>query len=198
MRARVVSVNTLPATAAATTLGYHCFRGVARERTTFIVHAEGDGERDDAVTRGGGLGAFYTVVPIRPRWRGERRSLRTLPGVSLRPPIAFNTRPRRLSRPTDAFRLHPDIRTYGMALSRRQLEDAREGLGRRGGGARERGRARDHERRRDVPGAPTASSAVHRADASDTRRGRGRARGEVRSISHWSPYDGVRVVNADP
>ena len=55
MRARVVSVNTLPATAAATTLGYHCFRGVARERTTFIVHAEGDGERDDVVTRGGGL-----------------------------------------------------------------------------------------------------------------------------------------------
>ena len=51
-----------------------------------------------------------TLVPIRPRWRGERRSLRTFPGVSLRPPLAFNTRPRRLSTPTDAFRLHPDIR----------------------------------------------------------------------------------------
>ena len=33
-------------------------------------------------TRGGG--AFYTLVPIQPRWRGERRSLRTLPGVSRR------------------------------------------------------------------------------------------------------------------
>ena len=22
--------------------------------------------------------------------------------------------------------------------------------------------------------------------------------GQARSISHWSPYDGVRVVNADP
>ena len=38
--------------------------------------------------------------PIRPRRRGERRSLRTLPGDSLRPgSLAFNTRPRRLSTP---------------------------------------------------------------------------------------------------
>ena len=43
------------------------------------------------------LGTFYTLVPIRPRSRGGRRSLRTLPGASLRPPLAFNTRPRRLS-----------------------------------------------------------------------------------------------------
>jgi len=34
------------------------------------------------------VGAFYTLVPIRPRRRGERRSLRTFPGVSLRPPLA--------------------------------------------------------------------------------------------------------------
>jgi len=48
-------------------------------------------------------GAFYlTLVPIRPRWRGERRSLRTLPGASLRPHHAFNPdTPRRLSTPTD-------------------------------------------------------------------------------------------------
>ena len=51
-------------------------------------------------------GAFYTLVPIRPRWRGERRSLRNLPVVSLRPAIAFNPRPRRLSTPTDAFQRH--------------------------------------------------------------------------------------------
>jgi hypothetical protein len=45
-------------------------------------------------------GAFYlTLVPIRPRWRGERRSLRTFAVVSLRPPLAFNTRPRCLSTP---------------------------------------------------------------------------------------------------
>ena len=41
-----------------------------------------------------------TLVPIRPRRRGERRSLRTLlPGASLRPPLAFDPRPRRLSTP---------------------------------------------------------------------------------------------------
>ena len=44
-------------------------------------------------------GASRTLVPIRPRWRGERRSLRTFPGVSLRPALAFNPRPRRLSTP---------------------------------------------------------------------------------------------------
>ena len=36
------------------------------------------------------LGASRTLVPIRPRPRGERRSLRTLPVASLRPPFAFN------------------------------------------------------------------------------------------------------------
>ena len=63
-------------------------------------------------------GAFCTLVPIRPRSRGERRFLRTFPGVSLRPPVAFNPRPRRLSTPTDAFQLHPDVRSYGTTQSR--------------------------------------------------------------------------------
>eukprot|EP00982_Pelagococcus_subviridis_P004159 29082-Pelagococcus_subviridis.AAC.4 len=45
-------------------------------------------------------GAFYlTLVSIRPRWRGERRSLRTFPGASLLPSLAFNHRPRCLSTP---------------------------------------------------------------------------------------------------
>jgi flavorubredoxin len=39
---------------------------------------------------------LLALVPIRPRPRGERRSLRTLPVVSLRPHLAFNARPRRL------------------------------------------------------------------------------------------------------
>ena len=68
--------------------------------------------RDAARRRRRARGAFYTLVPIRPRRRGERRSLRTFPGVSLRPPLAFNPRPRRLSTPTDAFQLHPDIRSH--------------------------------------------------------------------------------------
>jgi hypothetical protein len=59
---------------------------------------------------GGGYDAD-TLVPIRPRSRGERRSSRTLPGVSLRPPLAFKPRPRRLSTPLltpfNSTRLHP-------------------------------------------------------------------------------------------
>jgi hypothetical protein len=48
-----------------------------------------------------GPGAFsFTPVPIRSRLRGERRSLRTFPGDSLRPgSLAFNPRPRCLSTP---------------------------------------------------------------------------------------------------
>jgi len=70
--------------------------------------------------KGGLKGAFYTLVPIRPRRRGERRSLRTLPGASLRPgSLALDPRPRRLSTPkSDAFQLHPDIiASYGTAQS---------------------------------------------------------------------------------
>ena len=62
---------------------------------------------------------FCTLVPVRPRRRCERRSLRTFAVVSLRPHLGFNTRPRRLSTPTDAFELHPDIASYGRALLRR-------------------------------------------------------------------------------
>jgi lysyl-tRNA synthetase class 2 len=55
----------------------------------------------------GDKGAFYlTLVPIRPRRRGERRSLRPLPGVSLRPPHGFNPRPRRRSTPVQRVPLH--------------------------------------------------------------------------------------------
>jgi hypothetical protein len=78
-------------------------------------------------------GAFYTLVPIRPRRRGGRRSLRTFAVVSLRPPRAFNARPRRLSAPPDAFELHPDNRLYGTAPSLRRR--AVPGRVRGGGGA---------------------------------------------------------------
>ena len=40
--------------------------------------------------------------------------------MSLRPLLGFNPSPRRLSTPTDAYELHPDIRLYGTAL---KLED---------------------------------------------------------------------------
>jgi hypothetical protein len=99
------------------------------------------------------LGAFYTLVPIRTRWRGERRSLRTFLGASLRPPLAFIPRHRRLSTPTDAFELHPDVRSYGMALR------GRPGAARapQGTHTADEGRAREAEgygeqRARDVRG----------------------------------------------
>jgi hypothetical protein len=71
-----------------------------------------------SVRRASLAGAFYTLVPVRPRRRGERRFLRTSAVVSLRPPPAFNPRPRRLSTPPDAFQLHPDVRLYGTTLRR--------------------------------------------------------------------------------
>jgi hypothetical protein len=107
-------------------------------------------------------GAFYTLVPIRPRRRGERRSLRTLPGASLRSPLAFNTRPRRLSTPTDAYELHPDIALYGTTRRRRRTGRCiRIGsTGRRGGPTttrrrrRPRGRPRGRRSRRTTTAAP--------------------------------------------
>ena len=43
--------------------------------------------------------------------------------MSLRPPLAFNPRPRRLSTPTDAFQLHPDIQSDAKAEWRKNVLD---------------------------------------------------------------------------
>jgi len=200
-------------------------------------------------------GTFYlTLVPIRPRWRGERRSLRTLPGASLRPSLAFNPRPRRLSTPSDAFQLHPDIALYGTTLrtafrrrrrlrrpadprahraagvkppppsSRRRRPRRRLGVAQRVDRVRvgrvpaglERA-ARRRRRRASSRGAPPARARVRDAavvrlrpaaadvlerarDARDAARVRRRARlgAQARSVVHWSPYDRVGAVNADP
>jgi len=115
--------------------------------------------------RGGESGAFYTLVPIRPRWRGERRSLRTLPGASLRPSLAFNPRHRRLSTPTDAFQLHPDIALYGTTLrSSRTSPPRRRRRGsprrKRRGSRRRKRRARKPRRRRGRRGRSDEDSAA--------------------------------------
>jgi hypothetical protein len=87
--------------------------GVARPRTLLVgalprarLGRDGRGRRGARARptqrRAEMRGAFcaLTLVPIRPRRRGERRFLRTLsPGVSLRPPLGFDLRPRRLSTP---------------------------------------------------------------------------------------------------
>jgi hypothetical protein len=164
-------------------------------------HARDFSKETNAVSAASG--AFYTLVPIRPRWRGERRSLRTFPGVSLRPPLVFNPRPRCLSTPTDAFQLHPDIALYGTTLRaarpRRHRARGQPRRGRRHGlGPRVPRDVREVESR-----AGELVAGV-RGDA----RGRGResvgvARRRRRVVQgafslHWSPYDPVRAVNADP
>jgi len=67
---------------------------------------------------------LVTPVPIRPRSRGARRSLRglLLPGVRFSPPITprcFQSRHTAtpLNSPTDAFKLHPDVASYGQTPS---------------------------------------------------------------------------------
>ena len=123
------------------------------------VHAAGAAAAAAAETE---FGAFYTLVPIRPRSRGGRRSLRTFAGASLLPPLAFNPRPRRLSTPTDAFQLHPDVRLYRTALFLGGPVRAR-----RRGEARARARARGAPR--DARRGARAHRAADAADAEDAR-----------------------------
>ena len=90
----------------------------------------GRAARDEAAVRARRRrreGAFiFTLVPIQPRSRGERRSLRTFPGVSLRPSLAFNPRPRRLSTPLlTPFNSTPDIRRFVSVAKARGGEGAR-------------------------------------------------------------------------
>ena len=53
-----------------------------------------------------------------------RDSLRTLPGASLRPSLGFNPRPRRLSTPTDAFELHPDVSSQARSAAAPKSKEA--------------------------------------------------------------------------
>ena len=121
---------------------------------------------------------FFTLVPIRPRWRGERRSLRTLPGASLLPHLAFNPSPRRLSTPTDAFQLHPDGRVARSRGRRREETtgrlDRRRGRARRARAPRGRERGRRGELRR---GRGRGRDARDRLPDADEGRIRGRFRG---------------------
>ena len=65
---------------------------------------------------------LITLVPVRPRSRDERRFLRTFsPGARHSPPIP-RFRSRHTSTPfnsaSDAFELHPDVRSYGQLPKR--------------------------------------------------------------------------------
>jgi hypothetical protein len=174
--------------------------------------------------------SLITPVPVRPRSRSERRSLRTFAVVSPPPPLGFDARPYDAFRLhlTSAHRLHPDIRRsrYGtndpqsatkeavrrcvadverdgevarsalrVALAREAFdaaeaeeEDARETV------AAEEAKRRKEE---EVKKKREAVDEAHRlAELEDARRELANAN-QVRSI-HWSPYDPVGVVNADP
>ena len=88
----------------------HAARASRTLRGRALVAASSENEETTTIITNNGLlrplressGAFYTLVPIRPRRRGERRSLRTFPAVSPPPGslASFNPdTPRRLSTP---------------------------------------------------------------------------------------------------
>ena len=86
-----------------------------RRRRTRRTSAISSSSRANAVR----ASSFLTLVPIRPRSRGERRSLRTFAGASIRPRHAFNPRPRRLSTPLlTPFNSTPTGEGLGSAMLR--------------------------------------------------------------------------------
>jgi superfamily II RNA helicase len=149
---------------------------IAAAAAAGVPRADDDSNSDDDES-----GASHTLVPIRPRWRGERRSLRTLPGTSLRPPHGFNTRPRRLSTPPDAFQLHPDFRLYRTALRDRRV------------GRRRRRRRRELRPGRDAA-LPDRAEGEGRGDAARDRRDEERRRASTRGEVE-QPEEG-KVVDA--
>jgi hypothetical protein len=133
-------------------------------------------------------GAFYhlTLVPVRPRRRGERRSLRTFsPGVRLSSPTLRSQYPPStpFNSASDAFQLHPDVRSYGPStLSRVARVPVHRRRGRR---VRERDEREEDDarvRRRRVRGAahggPGRAESVraHAESESHPARRRRRAR----------------------
>ena len=118
-------------------------------------------------------GAFYliTLVPVRPRSRGKRRSLRNLlPGVRLSPPITPRFQSRHTATP---FNFNRRLSTPPRRSSAR-IERERDGI--RGGGRGAAAERVETRRRRVV--AEAAEVARRRARASPvTERERDRPRG---------------------
>ena len=150
--------------------------------------------------------SHLTLVPIRPRSRCGRRFLRTFsPGDSLRPgSLAFNPdAPRRLSTPllTPLNSTPTFVASYGTRLIRQAGDVHGQVAGGDEAEFAQRADARgDAARVRDAGGRALASAT--RADERDGTQGDG-AQGVHRGVqgafsSHWSPYDPVGVVNADP
>ena len=153
-----------------------------------------------------GAFSFTTLVPVRTRPRGERRSLRTLlPGVTLRPPTACNPdTPRRLSTPLlTPFNSTPtSLRTDPRPSD--ASDDARETTAADvlGDDTARVCKALWASRCRDMH---AKHAKTHASDLVERRTRTIESKSEAKSAKsakarsiHWSPYDRVRVVNADP
>ncbi len=107
--------------------------------------------------------ASFTLVPIRPRRRGERRSLRTFSSVSLRPPLAFNPRHRRLQLQLTPLNSTPTSRCMerpsGTRAARRRFCAATSWTRRRGGTSL---RSTSSSSRRSIWGRTTSTTSRYR------------------------------------
>jgi hypothetical protein len=135
---------------------------------------------------------------MRPRSRGERRSLRTFPIVSLRPYLQPHTAHRMASLPEYARDASADDATIFHGREIRGVTGARGGvsmvihLSLANGEDPEGWTSGERE---DYAG--WLSDRQRRWRDGNVFAEEGFAGFKVRSI-HWSPYDRVRVVNADP
>ena len=103
-------------------------------------------------------GAFvFTLVPVRPRWRGGTPFLEDFTSRRFSPPITPRFQSQHTSTPfnsaSDAFELHPDVRSYGQlpSVTMEALVNERQGTGKdanKDGGAAEKNFERALERDR--------------------------------------------------
>ena len=103
-------------------------------------------------------GAFvFTLVPVRPRWRGGTPFLEDFTSRRFSPPITPRFQSQHTSTPfnsaSDAFELHPDVRSYGQlpSVTMEALVNERQGAGKdanKDGGAAEKNFERALERDR--------------------------------------------------
>ena len=149
--------------------------------------------------------SITALVPVRPRSRGGRRSLRTSwtfpPGARISPP-ASRARSRRASTPRDAARRDPERTSFRSPRRLTKIPPVDRS-------SRSSSRAPPSARPTPASSATTGRRPSTREDASSCD---GSARGAIstagrsrpparrsrrtRTISHWFPYDPVGVVNA--
>ena len=155
--------------------------------------------------------SITALVPVRPRSRGGRRSLRTSwtfpPGARISPP-ASRARSRRASTPRDAARRDPERTSFRSPrrltkippVDRSSRSSSRAPPSARPTPASSATTARRPSTREDASSCDgSARGAISTAEISTAkmrRRPPARRSRRTRTISHWFPYDPVGVVNA--